>query len=312
MTRDAMLFTDDIVIVTGAGRGLGREYALQFAERGARVVVNDYSPDGSASVADDVVAEIAARGGRAVADNHSVASAEGAHAIVETALQAFGGVTVLVNNAGIINFGHTEAITQDQWTDMQEVTASGTFYMCQAVWPVFQRQNYGRIVNTTSNVGFAGIGVLPHYGAAKASVAGLTKCFAQTSREHGVHVNAVAPMAITRMNRDQFFAGIDTEQSDWQAAIRDGVLPMGPPIAVVATVLWLAHRSTEVNGEIYSSSSGRVARVATVVAEGYFNPDHTPEDLRDNIAQMRELRDFVDLANAEQEIALIPKLFSSN
>jgi NAD(P)-dependent dehydrogenase (short-subunit alcohol dehydrogenase family) len=305
-----MSFADDVVIVTGAGRGLGREYALLFAERGARVVVNDYSPDGGEDVAGQVVAEITSRGGQAVADRHSVATAEGARAIVETALQAFGTVTVLVNNAGIISFGQLDELSEAQWTAMQEVTLSGTWHMCRAVWPVFRRQRYGRIVNTTSNVGFAGIAILPHYGAAKAGVQGLTKCLAQTSLDHGIHVNAIAPMAITRMNRDMFFDGMATGADDWQADIRNGVAPMGPPVAVAPTVLWLAHRSTEINGEIFSTSSGRVARVAFVVGEGYFNPAHGPEDLRDNSDRIRTLGTFLDPRGAEDEIATIPRLFT--
>ncbi len=310
MPQDRMSFAADVVIVTGAGRGLGREYALQFAERGARVVVNDYSPAADAEdVAGQVVAEIVAKGGQAVVDRNSVATAEGARAIVDTAVSAFGCVTVLINNAGIISFGQLDEISDAQWVAMQEVTLSGTWHMCQAVWPIFQQQNYGRIVNTTSNVGFAGIAILPHYGAAKAGVQGLTKCLAQVSREHGVSVNAIAPMAVTRMNRDMFFDGITTAADDWQADIRNGVTPMGPPIAVAATVLWLSHSSTDINGEIFSTSSGRVARVAFVVGEGYFNPEHSPEDLRDNSERIRTLGSFLDPRGAEDEIATIPRLF---
>ena len=117
-------------------------------------------------------------------------------------------------------------------------------------------------------------------------------------------------MAVTRMNRDMFFDGITTAADDWQADIRDGVTPMGPPIAVAPTVLWLSHRSTDINGEIFSTSSGRVARVAFVVGEGYFNPEHSPEDLRDNSEQIRTLGAFLDPQGAEDEIASIPKLFS--
>ncbi|WP_313804728.1 SDR family NAD(P)-dependent oxidoreductase [Sphingobium sp.] len=311
---EAMRFDEDVVIITGAGRGLGREHALAFAARGAAVVVNDIGvePDGeggSAQVAQGVVDEIIVTGGRAVADSHDVTSAEGARAVVQTALDAFGKVTVLVNNAGIIDFGSLEEIDDTSWRRMMAVTLDGSFQMSKAVWPHFLRQKHGRIINTTSNAGFAGNAQLVHYGAAKLGVAGFTKGLAQETGDSGITVNAIAPMAITRMNRDAFFGGAQTQGDDWQADIRAGKLPMGPPSIVSPAVLWLAHRSTTVNGDIFSVSSGKVARVGFVVGGGYFNPDHGPEDLRDNLATVRSLDDYLDPQDTRDELALIPKLF---
>ncbi len=312
MTR--MTFEDDVVIVTGAGRGLGREHALAFAARGAAVVVNDpgVEPDGaggSAPVAQSVVDEITAAGGKAVADTNSVTTAAGARAIVATALDAFGKVTVLVNNAGIIDFATLEAITDDSWQRMIAVTLDGAFQMAKAVWPHFAAQGHGRIVNTTSNAGFAGNEQLVHYGAAKLGVAGFTKALSREALGTGITVNAIAPMAITRMNRDAFFGGADAQGDDWQDDIRTGKAPMGPASAVSPAVLWLAHRSTLVNGDIYSTSSGKVARVGFVVGKGYFDPDHGPETLRDNIATVRSLDGYLDPAGTGDELALIPALF---
>jgi NAD(P)-dependent dehydrogenase (short-subunit alcohol dehydrogenase family) len=309
-----MRFDEDVVIITGAGRGLGREHALAFAARGAAVVVNDIGvePDGqsgSAQVAESVMNEIVAAGGRAVADGHSVTTTEGAQAIVQTALDAFGKVTVLVNNAGIIDFAALDHIGDASWRRMIAVTLDGTFQMSKAVWPHFVAQNHGRIVNTTSNAGFAGNEQLVHYGAAKLGVAGFTKALAQETANTGITVNAIAPMAVTRMNRDAFFGGTDAESDDWQADIRSGKVPMGPPAIVSPAVLWLAHRSTVVNGDIFSVSSGKVARVAFVVGEGYFNPDHRPEDLRDNLEAIRSLGEYLDPRGTADELALIPKLF---
>lgn len=302
-------FDDDVVIVTGAGRGLGREHALAFARRGAAVLINDLpGPDG-ANPADDVVAEIQLLGGRAVADGNSVSTGEGAKAIVNAALAVFGKVTVLVNNAGIIDFAAFEAITDDQWRRMIDVTLDGAFYLSREVWPLFLDQGYGRIVNTTSNAGFAGNEMIVHYGAAKLGVAGLTRALAQEARGKGIFVNAIAPMAVTRMNRDVFFGGAASESDDWQADIRSGVVPMGPPKAVSPAVLWLAHRDTAINGEIFSTSSGKVARVAFVIGKGYFNPSHTPEDLASNAHQVRSMTDPFEPGCTADELALIPPLF---
>lgn len=309
-----MRFDDDVVIVTGAGRGLGREYALAFAERGAAVVVNDLGKemDGngvSVPVAQQVVDEIVAAGGRAVVDGNAVGTREGADAIVKTALDAFGKVTVLVNNAGIIRFAPLTEITEDHWRLMQQVTLDGTFHLCAAVWPHMVAQKFGRIVNVTSNAGFAGNETLIAYGAAKLGVAGLTKCLAREALGTGIAVNAIAPMAVTRMNREVFFGGKESTTDDWQAEIREGGVPMGPPSIIAPTVVWLGHRDTTFNGEIFSTSSGKVARVAFVVGEGYFNPDHTADDLAANADQIRDLGDYLDPTFTGDELALIPPLF---
>ncbi|MEO0033302.1 MAG: hypothetical protein RIS94_3060, partial [Pseudomonadota bacterium] len=270
-----MRFDDDVVIITGAGRGLGREYALAFAARGAAVVINDIGTEADGSgdqpvpVAQGVADEITASGGRAIADTHSITEPGGADAVVNAAIAAFGKVTVLLNNAGIISFAPLTEITDQVWRAMQSVTLDGAFFMCRAVWPHMAAQGYGRIINTTSNAGFGGNETLAHYGAAKLGVAGLTKCLAQETAGTGITVNAVAPMAVTRMNRDAFFGGKETAGGDWRDDIRAGRVPMGPPEAVAPAVLWLAHRSTAINGEIFSSSSGKVARVGFVVGEGW-------------------------------------------
>ncbi len=313
---EPMRFDDDVVIVTGAGRGLGREYALAFAARGAAVLVNDpgVAPDGSggeASVAQAVVDEIKSGGGRAVADMHSVATTEGAAAIIAAARKAFKSATVLVNNAGIITFAPLVETGADDWQRMLDVTLTGAFNMARAVWPGMAAQGYGRIVNTTSNAGFAGSAQLVAYGAAKMGVAGLTKALAQEAVGTGITVNAIAPMAVTRMNRDAFFSGTEPDE-DWVAAIARGEVPMGPPAIVAPTVLWLAHHTTAVNGEVFSSSSGKVARVGFVVGEGYFDPTHSPEDLGAAVERVRNLGSYLDLSSTMDELAAIPALFDGS
>jgi NAD(P)-dependent dehydrogenase (short-subunit alcohol dehydrogenase family) len=311
MAMTEMRFDDDVVIVTGAGRGLGREHALAFAARGAAVVVNDVMDSASgSSPAHDVVAEIAAAGGRAVAVCGSVAGVGGANGIVEAALRAFGKVTILVNNAGVIDFAPLAEISDAAWQRMIAVTLDGTFNMTRAVWPHFLKRGHGRVVNTTSNAGFAGNETLVHYGAAKMGVAGFTRALAQEAAGTGITVNAIAPMAVTRMNREAFFGGADVPADDWQADIRDGKVPMGPPSIVSPTVLWLAHASTTINGEVFSTSSGKVARVAFVIGRGYFDPDHTPESLRDHAAAIRAIDSAVEPRCTADELMLIPPLFA--
>ena len=303
-------FDDDVVIVTGAGRGLGREHALAFARRGAAVLVNDLPSNAGANPADEVVAEIEAFGGRAVADGHSVSTSGEVQAIVDAALAAFGKITILVNNAGIIDFAAFESITDEQWRRMIDVTLDGAFFMSRAVWPLYLAQGFGRIVNTTSNAGFAGNEMIVHYGAAKLGVAGLTRALAQEAKGKNIFVNAIAPMAVTRMNRDVFFGGAVSESDDWQSDIRRGIVPMGPPETVSPTVLWLAHRQTEINGEIFSTSSGKVARVGIVIGGGYFNPDHGPEDLARHATTIRSLDGYFEPTCTADELATIPPLFT--
>jgi NAD(P)-dependent dehydrogenase (short-subunit alcohol dehydrogenase family) len=248
--------------------------------------------------------------GTAIADTNSVAERGGPESIVQTALDAFGTVSVLVNNAGVISYATFEDITVDQWNRMEAVTFGGAFWMSRAVWPVFMKNSYGRIVNTTSAAGFAGSELLSHYGAAKLGVAGLTKCLALEGLKHNVRVNAIAPMAVTRMNSEMFFGGVATPGENWQKDIHDGVVPIGPPAIVSPTVAWLAHRSTEVSGDVYSTTSGRVARVGFVIGAGYFNPTHRPEDLRDNVDQIRSLADILDPTSLNDEGPVIANLFA--
>lgn len=305
MSQAELRFDDDVAIVTGAGRGLGREHALLLARRGAAVLVNDIDPGEAAAV----VAEIVGSGGRAVANSDDVSQAAGAQAIVAHAIASFGKLTILINNAGVIDFAPLPEITDDQWRRMMSVTLDGAFFMCRAAWPALVEARGGAIVNTTSNAGFAGNEMLVHYGAAKLAVAGLTKALAQEGLPVGIRVNAVAPMAVTRMNRDHFFGGATVEGPDWRDDIRDGKVPMGPPSAVAPTVAWLAHRDTPVNGQIYSSSSGKVARVGFVVGEGWFDPRHEPEDLAQHQAQIDALGSYCDPRSTGDELALIPPLF---
>jgi NAD(P)-dependent dehydrogenase (short-subunit alcohol dehydrogenase family) len=198
---------DRVVIVTGAGGGLGREYALLLAAAGAKVVVNDLggARDGSGSgqsMADGVVAEIRDAGGQAVANYDSVATEDGAARIVQSALDAFGAVHGVVNNAGILRDRAFHKMTSDDWESVLRVHLFGGYHVTKAAWPHFREQGYGRIVVAASTTGLYGNFGQANYGAAKNGLVGLINTLAIEGRKHNISANAVAPMAATRMTED--------------------------------------------------------------------------------------------------------------
>lgn len=212
---------DRVVIVTGAGGGLGREYALLLARHGASVVVNDLggARDGSGSgtsMADNVVAEIRAAGGRAVANYDSVATEAGAAAIVQTALDEFGAVHGVVSNAGILRDKGFQKMTTAEWDAVVQVHLYGGFHVVKAAWPHLREQGYGRIVMATSTSGIYGNFGQANYGAAKAGLVGLINILAIEGRKYNILANAVAPMAATRMTSDvapaEVLAALPAEQ----------------------------------------------------------------------------------------------------
>lgn len=196
-----------VAIVTGAGSGLGREYALLFAQNGAKVIVNDpgCGRDGSghSSIADEVVAEIAAHGGEAVADNTAVGSMKAADALIATAVRHYGKLDILVNNAGILRDRTLLNMSEEEWDVVIQVHLKGTFSCLQAAARQMKAQGHGgRIINTSSSSGLLGNFGQGNYGAAKAGIYGLTRVAALEFQKLGITVNAVAPIAATRMLAD--------------------------------------------------------------------------------------------------------------
>lgn len=260
-----------VAIVTGAGRGLGREHALALASRGATVVVNDRGGalDGSEDgvpPADEVVAEIRAAGGTAIADANDVSTLDGATRIVELATSTYGRLDILVNNAGILRDKSFAKMTGDEWAPVLAVHLGGTMSMSKAAWPVMIAQGYGRIVNTTSAAGLFGNFGQANYGAAKAGIWGITKTLAIEGAKHGIHVNAIEPGARTRMTEN--LLGEFADRLD--------------PRLVSPVVAWLSAEACETTGEVYNVGGGRVARVVIAQTPGFFSSALTPEDVRDN------------------------------
>jgi len=246
-----------VAVVTGAGRGIGRAYALLLAQRGAAVVVNDLggAMDGTGTdvgPAEEVVREITAAGGTAKSDGSDVANVSGAQAVVDVALDRFGRVDILINNAGIIRWAGFPEAYEDNLARHLAVHTVGSFNTARAAWPHMSEAGYGRIVMTTSS-GVFGLPNNTSYATAKAAVIGLSRSLAVAGASHDIKVNLIAPAAVTRM------------------AGGGGSSDMSPEL-VAPMAGYLAHEACPVSGEIYSAGAGRFARVFIAETPGYVHP----------------------------------------
>lgn len=249
---------DKVIVVTGAGGGLGRAYARFLAANGALVVVNDLggARDGSGagtSMADTVVEEIRAAGGRAVANYSSVASAEGAAEIVQTALDEFGAVHGVVSNAGILRDGAFHKMSDDDWDAVQKVHLYGGFYVLRAAWPHFREQSFGRVVVATSTSGIYGNFGQANYGAAKAGLIGLINTLAIEGAKYNTTANAIAPLAATRMTAD-----IAPQE----------LLDRLDPDLVAPAIGYLMSEQNQDSGSVFVVGGGLVQRVAQFQNDG--------------------------------------------
>ena len=293
-------FDGKVAIVTGAGGGLGREHALLLAARGARVLVNDVggSVNGEGSdkgPADHVVAEIVGAGGEAVADSHSVATAEGGAAIVEHAVEAFGRVDIVVNNAGILRDKTFHNLTPELLEPVLDVHLKGAFFVTQPAWVKMREQGYGRVISTTSQSGVLGNFGQANYGAAKMGLVGFTRVLAQEGAKYNIKVNAIAPLARTRMTED---------------LMGDAVKKLRPEL-VSPVVAWLASEECSVTGEVFTVAAGRVGRFFVGMTAGYFNPALSVEDVRDHLDEIRDETGYLVPANAGEETKFLFDMVSS-
>lgn len=279
-------FNEQVTVVTGAGRGLGRLYAIELAKRGALVVVNDLGGsmrgDGEDTrVADAVVQEIEDAGGEAVASHHSVDSPEGGEAIINTALEAFGRVDAVVSNAGIFNSIPFDQLTHDDWTRMLRVHLDGGFHLSQPAYRVMTRQGYGRFVFISSSGGVFGQPAEAHYAAAKAGLVGLSNVIAIEGAEHGIKSNTVLPFGFSRMVTETIGDPKALEETGFTKVIR--------PELVVPMVAFLASRSCELTHQNYSACGGRFARVFVGLGEGWLaepNSRPTAEDIAEHLSEI--------------------------
>lgn len=274
-------FDDRVAVVTGAGRGLGRAYAELLASRGAKVVVND--PGGSlegegsditdAGPAEQVVSAIAAAGGQAVACAESVTTRDGGEAIIQTALDHYGRLDILIHNAGNVRRGSLKEMSYEDFDAVLDVHLRGAFNVVRPAFPVMCRARYGRIVLTSSIGGLYGNHDVANYAAAKAGVIGLSNVAAIEGAPDGVTCNVIVPAAVTRMAD-----GIDTSSYP----------PMGSDL-VAPVVGWLAHESCSVTGEMFIALAGRVARAVIAEGAGVCRPSWTVENVAEFFDAIRKV-----------------------
>ena len=295
-------FDGRVAIVTGAGGGLGRAHAKLLAARGAAVVVNDVggSVPGEGSdtaAADHVVAEILADGGTAVADYNSVATPEGGEAIVRRALDEFGRVDIVVNNAGILR---DKTLANMEWRDLQDVLAvhlEGAFYVTRPAFVKMKEQQYGRIVVTSSASGLFGNFGQTNYGAAKMGLIGFMNALKLEGMKYGIKVNAVAPIARTRMTEELLGDLADHLHPD----------------AVAPAVAYLCSEACEFTGEIWSVGGGSVSRIFVGLCDGWFkHPDEgipTIEEIAEHLDEIRDDDGYLVPFSAQDEFAKLgPRL----
>ncbi len=291
--KDEVRFDEHVAVVTGAGAGLGRVYALELAKRGAKVVVNDLggardgSGDGSATPADQVVAEIEALGGQAVANYDNVATPEGGQNIIQTALDRFGGVDILINNAGILRDKSFLKMEPDNWKAVLDVHLNGAYHVTRPAFAVMKEKGYGRIIMTTSAAGLYGNFGQTNYTAAKMALVGLMNTLKLEGQKYDIKVNTIAPVAASRLTEDvlppDFFEKLKPE-------------------FVAPLVLVLASKDCPVSGNIYNAGMGFFNRAAIVTGPGAVVGDGqeipTPEQVASawkNIAELKPAKEYIQL-----------------
>jgi len=294
MAAQGLSFEGRVAIVTGAGGGLGRAHASYLAARGAAVVVNDLGsslhggargsgPEPASVVADEIVAA----GGNAVPDTNTVATPEGGRAIVDTALSAFGRIDIVVNNAGILHTAAFHNLDEAAVDALISVHLKGAFNVTKAAWPEFRKHSYGRVVNTTSTSGMVGHFGLSGYAAAKSGLLGLTTVLAAEGARSNIQVNAVAPVARTRMTED-LFGELATHLD---------------PATVAPLVSWLCHEACPTTGEVFVAAGGHVGCVSTVISAGIHRTNLQMEDLRENWSEVCDVHSTYPMKEPGDEFA---------
>ena len=291
-------FDDKVVIVTGAGGGLGKSHALEFARRGAKVVVNDLggSVDGSGGASDAanaVVEEIKAEGGEAIANGASVADQSGVQNMIDEVMSKWGRIDVLVNNAGILRDKSFHKITLEEFDAVMDVHFQGSVYTSHAVYPIMREQNFGRIIFTTSSGGLSGNFGQANYGSAKMAMIGLMNCLKIEGQKYNVHSSAVAPVALSRMTENLFPEGIGERFL---------------PEYVTPAVIYLASDDAP-NGAIIGAGAGVFTQFRIFETMGLAlgtGDDMTPENIAAGWSSVADMDDARELfSGPEQTIKIL-------
>ena len=296
-------FDGRVAVVTGAGGGLGRTYALELASRGAAVVVNDLggSVDGKGgddSAAQKVVDEIKAKGGDAVPNFDSVMTPEGGASVVKTAVDSFGKVDVVVNNAGILRDKSFAKLTWEDLDAVLDVHLKGAFYVSQPAFKVMKENGYGRFVFTASNAGVFGNFGQSNYGAAKSGLVGLSNVLAVEGERSGILSNVIMPVAKTRMTEELLGAFADN---------------LAPELVTPMVVFLCSEACTTTHG-VYSAAGGRFARVFTGLAPGWFAGAGTTPSVEDVAAHIEDIErqdGYIVPSSIVDEIGALAKLFGA-
>ena len=292
-------FDNKVAVITGAGNGLGKSHALFLASRGAKVVVNDLGGTvagigGSRAVADAVVEEITAAGGEAVANYDTVATEEGGKRVIQTALDAFGTVDILINNAGNVRDKSFAKMDLDDFRSLIDVHLMGAVYCTHAAWPIMREKGFGRVVMTTSSAGLYGNHGHTNYGTAKMALIGLMNSLKEEGRRYNITVNAIAPIALTRMS---------------EPATTPQYAPLMKPEFVTAAVAWLCAPDNTDSGHIIQAGVGYYAKIEVREATGVLFDSETipqPEQIRDRYPEIADMGGAVPYENAS---AVIRKVF---
>ena len=293
----SMRFDEKVVIVTGAGGGLGKEHAIEFAKRGAKVVVNDLGGSvdggGASDSANEVVELIKSEGGEAIANGASVTDLDAVKGMVDETINKWGRIDVLVNNAGILRDKSFHKITTEEFDQVMDVHFQGSFYASHAVYPIMREQNFGRIIFTTSSGGLCGNFGQANYGAAKMGMIGLMNCLKIEGQKYNVFSSAVAPVALSRMTDSLFPEGIGERFM---------------PEYVTPAVIYLASEESQ-NGAIIGAGAGVFTRFRILETMGLAlgtGDEMTPENIAagwDSVSDMEDAREL--FSGPEQTIKIL-------
>ncbi|SEF00102.1 NAD(P)-dependent dehydrogenase, short-chain alcohol dehydrogenase family [Rhizobiales bacterium GAS188] len=302
-------FSKQVAIVTGSGRGIGRSYALELARRGASVVVNDIgeSERPGKSRAQSVVDEISSAGGRAVASEHNVTTIKGGQAITDLAMERFGSVDIVINNAGFLRRGMFDDLPPKHVKQVIGVHLLGAFYVTQPAWKHMKRNAYGRVVLTSSAASF-GMQGNSNYVAAKAGLLGLVAALSLEGADHGIKVNGILPLARSMITVDSPATAVSAPDAAANVAIQRELGDRATLEAVAAATLYLASDQCSISGHSISAVAGRYSRTFLGVTEGWLSPDVagvTLEDFRDNLAEVIDSSAVTEVKSMSDEYASV-------